>query len=612
MPRSLTLMALVAMMLTLVSPEPAASRRPVALGIASQSSTDLAALDAFAANVGARPATWTLWSTWGDRGGRYRCFKGQGTCFFPGALARGLRARGVTPLIYWQPTNPADPGAGRFERYQNISAGKHDRYIREWARAAKAFGKPVVVRLAHEMNGTWFPWALTNFDNSPGRFVEAWRHVVRQFRRIGARNVMFLWSPFQRCGTCSSAPFETFYPGNRYVDYVGVSALNWGDVAWTSLDGLVDESLADLRRITRTARNPQGKPVILPEIASNHLGGDKAAWIRDGYSAVFRRWKAVRAMSYFDYDTTFAGQPDWRLAQPPDGSAFQAYQSLATQRGFRASMPPRPARGPGRWRLMPLIHVVAQDGTGDFTTITEAVRAARAGDVILVRPGTYDESVSVGRNVTISGDGDRAAVVVQPSTGTLSFALGNSGATLSNLTLRGPFAGVTIDGGSPTLEGLSFDIVGVPEGAEARAYAVLVSGGASALIRGNTITGGSTGILIADSPAVLEGNDVSGTSAAGIQVDAGAPRLTGNAIHDNHGRGVAILGGSAGLSGNTVTGNTTGLVLGAGATPTLTGNTVCGNATNVQVLDGAGLLVPDGNEVCPDPAAGGAAANAVP
>ena len=143
-----------------------------------------------------------------------------------------------------------------------------------------------------------------------------------------------------------------------------------------------------------------------------------------------------------------------------------AYRSLATQRVFRASMPPRPEPGPRRWRLMPLIHVVAQDGTGDFATITEAIRAARAGDVILIRAGTYDESVSVRRDVTISGDGDRAGVVVQPSTGAPSFALGTSGATLSNLTLRGTFAGVTIDGGTPTLEGLSFDIVGVPEGAE--------------------------------------------------------------------------------------------------------------------------------------------------
>jgi hypothetical protein len=42
-------------------------------------------------------------------------------------------------------------------------------------------------------------------------------------------------------------------------------------------------------------------------------------------------------MVYFDYDMTFAAQPDWRLIQPADGSAFRAYQALAADAGFRAS-----------------------------------------------------------------------------------------------------------------------------------------------------------------------------------------------------------------------------------------------------------------------------------
>ena len=355
MRRSFALAAMMALVLMATAAAPTAARPPIALGVSNAASTDMAALDAFAASVGVRPATWTLWSTWGDRGGRRRCVDGFGTCAFPSALADGLRERGITPLIYWQPTNPGNPGAGWYERFQNTSVGKHDRYVRAWARAAKAFGKPVIVRFAHEMNGTWFPWSLTNFDNSPGGFKRAWQHVVRQFRRVGADNVRFLWSPFQRCPTCSSALYEEFYPGNRYVDYVGVTALNWGDVAWTSLDGLLFETLPVLRRMTRTRANPLGKPVILPELGSNYVGGDKAAWIRDGYLTTYAKWKAIRLMVYFDYDTTFAGQPDWRLVQPPDGSAMAAFQSLAVQPQFRAAFPLRPDPSTGRWRRMPLL-----------------------------------------------------------------------------------------------------------------------------------------------------------------------------------------------------------------------------------------------------------------
>ncbi len=85
------------------------------------------------------------------------------------------------------------------------------------------------------------------------------------------------------------------------------------------------------------------------------MGGDKAAWIRDGYPTAYAKWKAIRLMVYFDYDTTFAGQPDWRLVQPPDGSAMAAFQSLAVQPQFRAAFPLRPDPSTGRWRLMPLV-----------------------------------------------------------------------------------------------------------------------------------------------------------------------------------------------------------------------------------------------------------------
>jgi hypothetical protein len=336
-PLALIISAVLAMA-SAATPTPAAARQPIALGISTQDSTNPAVQQASAAMVGVEPALWTIWSTWGDRAGLPRCTRGHGTCAFPVQAAQELVGRGITPIIMWQPTNPSDPGAGSYERLRLISSGLHDRYIRAWAKAAAKVDGPVIVRFAHEMNGTWFPWSITNFDNTPALYREAWRHIVDIFRSADARNVRFLWSPFQYCTTCSPAAFEEFYPGNGWVDYVGVTALNWGGVAWTPLDGLVADTLRQLRELTRTERRPLGKPVILPEVASN-WDGDKAGWIRDGYAAVYQRWRQVKAIVYFDYDMTFAVQPDWRLIQPSDGSALTAYQALAADPAFQGSEP---------------------------------------------------------------------------------------------------------------------------------------------------------------------------------------------------------------------------------------------------------------------------------
>jgi hypothetical protein len=57
---------------------------------------------------------------------------------------------------------------------------------------------------------------------------------------------------------------------------------------------------------------------------------------------------------------------------------------------------------------------VAQDGSGDHRTIGDAIDAATDGDTILIAPGTYVEYLEIDKDVTISGQGDRADVVIEP------------------------------------------------------------------------------------------------------------------------------------------------------------------------------------------------------
>ena len=61
--------------------------------------------------------------------------------------------------------------------------------------------------------------------------------------------------------------------------------------------------------------------------------------------------------------------------------------------------------------------VVSPDEGGQFRTIGEAMREARPGTKILVRPGVYAESLVLDRRVEIVGDGSAADIVVESPDG---------------------------------------------------------------------------------------------------------------------------------------------------------------------------------------------------
>jgi hypothetical protein len=292
----------------------------VALGVAMPYGTDLSALDAHTQAVGGHtPAMWAVWVPWGSHDPA-----------FPTSLALGLRARGVTPYIWWEPVDPNDLSDGTYSRHQNVIDGDHDAYIRQFARAARDFGDQVLLRLAHEMNGSFFPWAVGKFDNSAATFIAMWRHVHDIFQAEGATNVKFVWSVArQGCpGDCN--PYANLWPGNGYVDVMGFSAYNWGTFGgknWNEMYDLYRPLVVDLTAIS-------SKPIMVAETGSTDLGGDKVAWIRDGYREVHERLPEISAIVYLNADLTSDGHPDWRLASP--AGALSAYAAIAAMSEFSA------------------------------------------------------------------------------------------------------------------------------------------------------------------------------------------------------------------------------------------------------------------------------------
>jgi beta-mannanase len=271
---------------------------------------DLVALDASGAAIGAHPAIVGTFADWAHNPD------------LPRELADGIHARGALPMISWEPWDSWRGGTDQpAYALGRIAAGDHDDLIDRWAAQLADYGRPVLLRLAAEMNGDWLPWSTGVNGNRDGDYVAAWRHVRDRFRRAGAANAAWVWNPI--AGYDGSAPLEMLYPGAHQVDSLAVDAYNWGATrawGWQSYADILAPTVAALR-----ALGP-GRPVM---IAETGCAPDprRPTWVTSTLNAA--RAEGVDALVWFEFDK----ETDWRLAGDPATAA--AARAALRDRGWQ-------------------------------------------------------------------------------------------------------------------------------------------------------------------------------------------------------------------------------------------------------------------------------------
>ncbi|MEA2166815.1 MAG: hypothetical protein QOF76_115 [Solirubrobacteraceae bacterium] len=229
--------------------------------------------------------------------------KGQSR-YFDRAWADDVAARGGAPMITWEPWSRPPGDAGNPQEHPgilgDIADGHFDHYLRRWARDTADFRHPVVIRFAHEMNGSWYPWDANYNGNTPADYKAAFRHVEDVFDAAGARNVSWVWSIDTLSGSTptSTAELKTYYPGKHYVDWVGLSGFNWGpESVYPSERSFLGTFKPAYEQLTAF-----GKPVMLSEIGTSALSADPAAWLRSALTDV-AQLPAVKAIVWYDSDS---------------------------------------------------------------------------------------------------------------------------------------------------------------------------------------------------------------------------------------------------------------------------------------------------------------------
>lgn len=227
---------------------------------------------------------------------------------FPSYLAESLQ--GKTLLIFWEAMDydkpPQDQAAFS---YAAILRGDWDAYFTAFAADARDYGGPVILVPFEEMNGDWYAWSGTADGNTPAKHIAAYRYIRAFFS--DAPNVKFGWAV--NSDSVPDTPengIAAYYPGDAYVDYVGVDGFNFG-TPWMTFEEIFGSALRQLRTY--------GKPVYIFSIATAE-GPRKAAWITDALTTQIRKYPEIAGWIWFNENK----EHDWRIWS--DAASLEAFQ----------------------------------------------------------------------------------------------------------------------------------------------------------------------------------------------------------------------------------------------------------------------------------------------
>jgi Glycosyl hydrolase family 26 len=363
--------------------EEAAAHEPaVAVGAyVAGAETDGASVDDFSRAAEREPVLISYYRQWDSRA-------------FENRTLDAVWSRGSVPFITWEPHSYE---GGEFP-LRLIQSGRYDPYIRRSAEEARVWGKPILVRFMHEMNGDWYPWGRSVGNNNAELLKEAWRHVVGIFREEGASNVEWVWTP--NVNTDGALPFADLYPGDRWVDWVGLDGYNGTeDQGWSSFTEIFGDSYEEITHLSR-------RPVIVAETGSGEAGGDKAQWITSLLGDELPQFARIRAFIWFNHDFDGIDVPiessENSLRAFRDGLAPPFYgldreRFLATPKNLvgGAAAPEEPSSGFGQpadlaERLDDRLLWVAI-GIGIAALIAGGLRVLGRRRVFVGRPGSPEE-----------------------------------------------------------------------------------------------------------------------------------------------------------------------------------------------------------------------------
>ena len=179
----------------------------------------------------------------------------------------------------------------------------------------------VYIRPAHEANGNWYPWSGNTAD-----YITAWRRMYGIVNTNITKNQMqWIWNVNN---TDVQFTAEQYYPGDLYVDWLGVDGYNWGTSQSWSIPQTPNQVFGGMVQRLRNI-NPN-KPISINEVATTTAGSDttsKNLWIKQMFE--YTATNNIKMLSWFNEDK----ETDWGIYGGSGGDEInQGYKAYSQYR----------------------------------------------------------------------------------------------------------------------------------------------------------------------------------------------------------------------------------------------------------------------------------------
>jgi Glycosyl hydrolase family 26 len=189
---------------------------------------------------------------------------------------------------------------------QACAAGSYNQNATTLAKNLVSYGAgKIVIRLGPEANGAWEADYVGTTTTEMNDWAKCYDNEVTAMRAVPGAHFLFVWNP-NACTT--DLPLNEWYPGNSYVDIVGIDAYDQdcstsktvsqeGWAAFSTDTFGSDPTFPSIASIEAFAV-AHGKPLSFPEWGLTGDQPDDAAYITD-MAQMFKR-DAFAFESYFD------------------------------------------------------------------------------------------------------------------------------------------------------------------------------------------------------------------------------------------------------------------------------------------------------------------------